>query len=53
MSAPITWATTLISSGSSTIFPVLFGPRQRSVRIGLHAWTVFDPIWADKASASQ
>ncbi len=30
-------------------FPGSFGRDSASVRIGLHAWTVFDPIWADKS----
>lgn len=30
-------------------FPGSFNRDSAGVRIGLHSWTVFDPIWADKA----
>ncbi len=30
-------------------FPGSFNRDSAAVRIGLHSWTVFDPIWADKA----
>ncbi len=30
-------------------FPGSFARDSAAVRIGLHAWTVFDPIWADKS----
>jgi len=30
-------------------FPGSFNRNSAAVRIGLHSWTAFDPIWADKA----
>jgi LysM repeat protein len=30
-------------------FPGSFNRDSAAVRIGLHSWTVFDPVWADKA----
>ncbi|MFO7678808.1 MAG: LysM peptidoglycan-binding domain-containing protein [Chloroflexota bacterium] len=33
-------------------FPDSFNRDSAAVRIGLHSWTVFDPIWADKAICS-